>query len=90
MKKWIAILAMVVLVASLSTAALAQDAGKPPSGQNDAVDMVDVEHSAFLSLDLAAGFPLDPFFVSVNGGGDLDASTLSDECTGYINELPIV
>lgn len=90
MKKWIAILALVVLVASLSTAALAQDAGKPPSGQNDAVDMADVEHSAFLALDLAAGFPLDPFFVSVNGGGDLDASTLDDECTGYINEMPIV
>lgn len=90
MKKWIAILALVVLVASISTAALAQDASKPPSGQNDAVDMADVENSAFLSLDLAAGFPLDPFFVSVNGGGDLDASTLSEECTGYINESPIV
>jgi hypothetical protein len=46
--------------------------------------------SAYISLDLAAGFPLDPFLVSVNGGGDVDASTLGEGCTGFINDAPTV
>ena len=37
---------------------------------------------ALLSLDLEAGFPLDPFFVSVNGGGDLDAAILQKVARG--------
>lgn len=45
---------------------------------------------AYVTLDLAAGFPLDPFFVSVNGGGELDASALSDTCHGYIHSNPTV
>lgn len=45
---------------------------------------------AFLTLDLEAGFPLDPFFVSVNGGGDLDASHLAEGCSGFIHEQPVV
>lgn len=45
---------------------------------------------AYISLDLQAGFPLDPFFVSVNGGGSVKASTLASNCTGYISQNPIV
>ncbi|HMN26801.1 MAG TPA: hypothetical protein PKE45_01510 [Caldilineaceae bacterium] len=45
---------------------------------------------AYVTLNLAAGFPLDPFFVSVNGGGEVDASTLAKGCTGYINSEPTV
>lgn len=45
---------------------------------------------AYLSLDLQAGFSLDPFFVSVNGGGTVKASTLASNCTGYISQNPIV
>lgn len=45
---------------------------------------------AYVTVDLAAGFPLDPFLVSVNGGGELDASVLSDQCHGYINDSPTV
>ena len=45
---------------------------------------------AFVTLDLDAGSPLDPFFVSVNGGGDLDASALAEGCTGFIHEQPVV
>lgn len=44
--------------------------------------------SAFLTMNLQAGFPLDPFLVSVNGGGTVDASTLSPDCVGYVNENP--
>jgi len=47
-------------------------------------------HRAYVSVDLAAGFPLDPFFVSVNGGGELDANILGDKCHGYINGNPTV
>lgn len=43
---------------------------------------------AYISLDLQAGFPLDPFFVSVNGGGELDASLLDAKCRGFINGNP--
>ena len=45
---------------------------------------------AFVTLDLTAGAPLDPFFVSVNGGGDLDASALGEGCKGFIHEQPVV
>ncbi|MGL4651734.1 MAG: hypothetical protein ACRC1H_20165, partial [Caldilineaceae bacterium] len=45
---------------------------------------------AYLSLDLAAGFALDPFFVSVNGGGDLDAATVADGCVGMVSENPLL
>jgi len=45
---------------------------------------------AFISIDATAGFALDPFFVSVNGGGELSASQLAENCTGYVNPSPVV
>jgi len=41
-------------------------------------------------MDLAAGFPLDPTFVSVNGGGEVDVSLLDPKCTGYVHADPVV
>jgi hypothetical protein len=49
-----------------------------------------VEPSAYVTLDLQAGFPLDPFLVSLNGGGEVDAATLDEACLGYINEQPVL
>jgi hypothetical protein len=46
------------------------------------------DDAAYLKLDLKAGFPLDPFVVSVNGGGPVEASTLDPACTGYVNTNP--
>lgn len=43
---------------------------------------------AYVAVDLQAGFPLDPFLVSVNGGGELDARILNEQCKGYINPSP--
>lgn len=43
---------------------------------------------AYLTIDVTGGFALDPFFVSVNGGGPVDASTLDPSCSGYITERP--
>lgn len=43
---------------------------------------------AFLTLNLDAGNPLDPLLFSVNGGGPVDASTLGEDCVGFIPEDP--
>ena len=45
---------------------------------------------ALITLNLEAGFPLDPMILSVNGGGEVDASTLDEGCAGYINQDPVV
>jgi hypothetical protein len=64
-------------------AAMAQtDAATPPAEE--------LEPSAYLTLDMQAGFALDPFLVSLNGGGELDASTLDPTCAGYINDRPVL
>lgn len=49
----------------------------------------DIE-SSLVSIDLEAGFPLDPTFVSVQAGGPIDASLLRQDCVGYINQYPVV
>ncbi len=48
------------------------------------------EQKAYVSLDIQAGNPLDPFIVSVNGGGTFDASLLGGDCSGYINMQPVL
>ncbi len=47
------------------------------------------EQKAYVTLDIQAGNPLDPFIVSVNGGGAFDASTLGGDCSGYVNIQPV-
>ncbi len=44
---------------------------------------------AYVTLDIQAGNPLDPFIVSVNGGGSFAASTLGGDCTGFVNIQPV-
>jgi heat shock protein HslJ len=57
---------------------------------NLAADVARKVRSAMVTIDLAAGFPLDPMFVSVNGGGEVDARLLSNKCSGYIHRQPVV
>jgi serine protease Do/protease YdgD len=45
---------------------------------------------AFLTINPLAGFPLDPFLVSAQGGGPLEAGALAQYCTGYIPANPTV
>lgn len=71
------LLAMLVAVMGGSTALAQSDAGAAEPTQ-----------TAFLSMNLKAGFPLDPFVVSLNGGGDVDASTLDAACVGFVPEAP--
>lgn len=53
-------------------------------------DISERAQTALFTVDLAAGFPLDPTFLSVNGGGQVDASVIADECSGFINVSPVV
>ena len=46
--------------------------------------------SAFLTIHPENGFPLDPFLVSLQGGGPAEANTLAETCTGYIPANPTV
>jgi hypothetical protein len=43
-----------------------------------------------VAINLEAGLVLDPFLVSVTGGGKVDASTLVTGCAGFINAAPTV
>ena len=45
---------------------------------------------AYVTINLEAGFVLDPFVVSVNGGGDVDVSVLGGDCVGFVNLNPTV
>lgn len=45
--------------------------------------------SAYVTVDLQAGFALDPFLVSVHGGGEVAASTLDEACVGFVTENPV-
>jgi hypothetical protein len=45
---------------------------------------------ALISINATAGFPLDPFIVSLQGGGPVDASTLAVECKGHVTKNPTV
>ena len=80
MKRTTLFIVIAILALLMATAALAQE--------SDASD--DAAPAAYITLNLDAGHPLDPFLVSVNGGGDVAASTLSPECAGYISEDPTV
>ncbi len=55
-----------------------------------AADVALDERAALVTIDLQAGFPLDPTFVSVNAGGDLNAAVIDADCAGYINTQPVV
>jgi hypothetical protein len=69
-----------LLTAALNGVALAQESpASEPAGPG-----------AYITLDLEAGFPLDPFIVSVNGGGPVAAASLAEGCPGYVAEQPVL
>jgi len=84
MNKMLAIGLAALLAVLLSGTALAQtDTAAATPADNP-------EPSAYLTLDMQAGFVLDPFLVSLNGGGEVDASTLDPACVGFINDKPVM
>lgn len=49
----------------------------------------DIE-TALFTIDLTAGFPLDPTFMSVNAGGVVPARLFGAGCRGFVNVEPVV
>jgi hypothetical protein len=80
------------ILALLAGLALLVLFGGAVSAQTDApaADEAPAEPSAYVSVDFQQGFVLDPFLVSVNGGGEVDSSTLDESCVGWINDKPVV
>ena len=46
--------------------------------------------TAFVSINPEAGFPLDPFIISLQAGGPMDATALAKECRGHVTKNPTV
>ena len=46
--------------------------------------------STLATVDLGAGFILDPYFLRVIGGGDVPASEIDEACSGFVDEDPNV
>jgi len=46
--------------------------------------------TAFISINPEAGFPLDPFMMTLQGGGPVEASTIAKECKGHVTKNPTV
>ena len=67
-------------------AATATPAATPTATTSPAAEA----QSAFITINPEHGFPLDPFLISLQGGGPVAASTLAAECTGYIPAHPTV
>jgi hypothetical protein len=87
MKRSHAILALLV-VGVLLMAGVAAYAAPPVQNTTaqTAAPIAQEAAPAYLTLNLKAGFPLDPFIVSVNGGGPVEASTFDPSCTGWVNQ----
>jgi len=81
-------LLLVLVLAVVATAALAQNS--PTAARNDASVAKTAPPTPFLTIHPEAGFPLDPFLVSLQGGGPVAASTLAKECKGFVPAAPTV
>jgi hypothetical protein len=57
---------------------------------NQASEIARKLNASLFTLDLQAGFPLDPTILSVNGGGETDARLFGAGCSGYVNLSPAV
>lgn len=75
---------LVLILALVATAAVAQNG--TASAQNAAAQAA--PPTPFIAIQPEAGFPLDPFVVSLQGGGEVAATTLSKECTGFVPASP--
>lgn len=79
------VLALLVVLVAATAARTSLSAGlqataTPAATKTPAADT----GTAYITINPAAGFPLDPFLVSLQGGGPVEASTLSKDCAGYI------
>lgn len=84
-KKWIAASTAAAAALLLAAAAMAQDNTAPtPTPAANAAP------AALVAVSPPADFSLDPFFVSLQGGGHVEASILDKGCSGYVPTTPSV
>jgi NlpE N-terminal domain len=57
---------------------------------NQAAEIARKLNTSLFTIDLKAGFPLDPTILSVNGGGEIDTRLLGKGCSGFANQSPVV
>ena len=57
---------------------------------NQASEIAKKLSASLFTIDLQAGFALDPTILSVNAGGELNASLLGKGCGGFVNLSPAV
>lgn len=84
MKKTLLLLVGLAALLLLAPTALAQNTPTTADEQESTTP------KAFVTLDLEAGFPLDPLIISLNGGGKVDAGSYGETCVGYVAENPTV
>ena len=80
-------MAIALVAAALLTTLLATSMQAQTQPDTTATD---VEPSGYLALNLKAGFALDPFVVSVNGGGKTPASKIAQDCPGFVANRPVL
>lgn len=86
----LAILAAVTASRASQNAAPQDATATPAATQSASEASVDASADAFITINPEAGFPLDPFLVSLQGGGPVDASTVAEQCSGWVAEAPAV
>lgn len=85
------VLALLVVLVAATVARPSLSAELQPTATPAATEAPAAEpDTAFITINPAAGFPLDPFLLSLQGGGSVEASTLSEGCAGYIPANPTV
>ena len=67
------LVAVSALAMAVAPAAMAQDYSQEPN---------------YGSINVTTGFVPDPIVIALASGGDVDASTISPDCNGYISNAP--
>ena len=57
-------------------------------GGNAATAAQGTPETAFITINPEAGFPLDPFVISLQAGGPVDAGTVAEGCKGFVAQKP--
>jgi hypothetical protein len=81
-RRWTVIIAALAIAVILAAAAVTTGAATTAAQGTPG--------TAFITITPEAGFPLDPFVITVQAGGATEASTLAKECGGFIPKNPTV
>jgi hypothetical protein len=76
------------VIVTTTTAVTEQQVITTPAPAAEPLVITGAVPPAYLAVNLAGGFPLDPFLVSVNGGGPFSVEGLGPDCRGFVNHAP--